>query len=265
MAKAKSTGFFCRECGYESSKWMGQCPACKAWNTMVEAPSAPASSGTAAGRYAAAASLTAAPGKRVGAQAKPVSLDEIELSDTDRTRTGFAELDRVLGSGVVRGSLVLVGGDPGIGKSTLLLQVCRNLAGQEQKVLYVSGEESLKQIKLRASRIGTVRGPLSFLSETNLDTIAEVIREVRPDVVVIDSIQTMFIEAAGSAPGSVSQVRECTGVLMQLAKGLGVTVFIVGHVTKEGVVAGPRMLEHMVDTVLYLRAIAMRPTGFCGE
>mgnify|MGYP002602480353 CR=1 FL=1 len=251
MAKAKSTGFFCRECGYESSKWMGQCPACKAWNTMVEAPSAPASSGTAAGRYAAAASLTAAPGKRAGAQAKPVSLDEIELSDTDRTRTGFAELDRVLGSGVVRGSLVLVGGDPGIGKSTLLLQVCRNLAGQEQKVLYVSGEESLKQIKLRASRIGTVRGPLSFLSETNLDTIAEVIREVRPDVVVIDSIQTMFIEAAGSAPGSVSQVRECTGVLMQLAKGLGVTVFIVGHVTKEGVVAGPRMLEHMVDTVLY--------------
>ena len=251
MAKAKSTGFFCRECGYESSKWMGQCPACKAWNTMVEAPSAPASSGTAAGRYAAAASLTAAPGKRVGAQAKPVSLDEIELSDTDRTRTGFAELDRVLGSGVVRGSLVLVGGDPGIGKSTLLLQVCRNLAGQEQKVLYVSGEESLKQIKLRASRIGTVSGPLSFLSETNLDTIAEVIREVRPDVVVIDSIQTMFIEAAGSAPGSVSQVRECTGVLMQLAKGLGVTVFIVGHVTKEGVVAGPRMLEHMVDTVLY--------------
>lgn len=140
---------------------------------------------------------------------------------------------------------------PGIGKSTPLLQVCRNLAGQEQKVLYVSGEESLKQIKLRASRIGTVRGPLSFLSETNLDTIAEVIREVRPDVVVIDSIQTMFIEAAGSAPGSVSQVRECTGVLMQLAKGLGVTVFIVGHVTKEGVVAGPRMLEHMVDTVLY--------------
>ena len=225
MAKAKSTGFFCRECGYESSKWMGQCPACKAWNTMVEAPSAPASSGTAAGRYAAAASLTAAPGKRVGAQAKPVSLDEIELSDTDRTRTGFAELDRVLGSGVVRGSLVLVGGDPGIGKSTLLLQVCRNLAGQEQKVLYVSGEESLKQIKLRASRIGTVRGPLSFLSETNLDTIAEVIREVRPDVVVIDSIQTMFIEAAGSAPGSVSQVRECTGVLMQLAKGLGVLYF----------------------------------------
>ena len=251
MAKAKSTGFFCRECGYESSKWMGQCPACKAWNTMVEAPSAPASSGTAAGRYAVAASLTAAPGKRVGAQAKPVSLDEIELSDTDRTRTGFAELDRVLGSGVVRGSLVLVGGDPGIGKSTLLLQVCRNLAGQEQKVLYVSGEESLKQIKLRASRIGTVRGPLSFLSETNLDTIAEVIREVRPDVVVIDSIQTIFSSELNSAPGSVSQVRECAARLTRLAKTSGTTLVFVGHVTKEGSLAGPRVLEHIVDTVLY--------------
>ena len=251
MAKAKSTGFFCRECGYESSKWMGQCPACKAWNTMVEAPSAPASSGTAAGRYAAAASLTAVPGKRVGAQAKPVSLDEIELSDTDRTRTGFAELDRVLGSGVVRGSLVLVGGDPGIGKSTLLLQVCRNLAGQEQKVLYVSGEESLKQIKLRASRIGTVRGPLSFLSETNLDTIAEGIREVRPDVVVIDSIQTIFSSELNSAPGSVSQVRECAARLTRLAKTSGTTLVFVGHVTKEGSLAGPRVLEHIVDTVLY--------------
>ena len=237
MAKAKSTGFFCRECGYESSNGWGSARRARVEYDGGSAVRTDIIIGTAAGRYAAAASLTAAPGKRVGAQAKPVSLDEIELSDTDRTRTGFAELDRVLGSGVVRGSLVLVGGDPGIGKSTLLLQVCRNLAGQEQKVLYVSGEESLKQIKLRASRIGTVRGPLSFLSETNLDTIAEVIREVRPDVVVIDSIQTMFIEAAGSAPGSVSQVRECTGVLMQLAKGLGVTVFIVGHVTKEECVA----------------------------
>mgnify|MGYP001008345923 CR=1 FL=1 len=251
MAKAKSTGFFCRECGYESSKWMGQCPACKAWNTMVEAPSAPASSGTAAGRYAAAASLTAAPGKRAGAQAKPVSLDEIELSDTDRTRTGFAELDRVLGSGVVRGSLVLVGGDPGIGKSTLLLQVCRNLAGQEQKVLYVSGEESLKQIKMRANRIGTVTGELRFLSETNLERIEAVIDQEKPQIVVIDSIQTMFHEDITSAPGSVSQVRESTNVLMQIAKGMGVSIFIVGHVTKEGNVAGPRVLEHMVDTVLY--------------
>ena len=251
MAKAKSTGFFCRECGYESSKWMGQCPACKAWNTMVEAPSAPASSGTAAGRYAAAASLTAAPGKRAGAQAKPVSLDEIELSDTDRTRTGFAELDRVLGSGVVRGSLVLVGGDPGIGKSTLLLQVCRNLAGQEQKVLYVSGEESLKQIKLRAQRIGAFGDRLRLLCETNLDMIRQVIEKEKPTVVVIDSIQTMYNEEVSSAPGSVSQVRESTGVLLQIAKGLGVSIFIVGHVTKDGNVAGPRVLEHMVDTVLY--------------
>ncbi len=251
MAKAKQTGFYCSQCGYESVKWAGQCPACKAWNTMVEAPSAPASSATAAGRYAIAASLTASHGNKEAIKVKPVSLDDIEITDADRTKTGYAELDRVLGSGVVSGSLILVGGDPGIGKSTLLLQVCRNLAAQNKNVLYVSGEESLKQIKLRASRIGEVKGPLSFLSETNLDTISNVIRDIHPDAVVIDSIQTMFIEEAGSAPGSVSQVRECTSVLMQLAKVLGVTIFIVGHVTKEGVVAGPRMLEHMVDTVLY--------------
>ena len=152
---------------------------------------------------------------------------------------------------MVRGSLVLVGGDAGIGKSTLLLQVCRNLAGQEQKVLYVSGEESLKQIKLRASRIGTVRGPLSFLSETNLDTIAEVSREVRPDVVVIDSIQTIFSSQLASAPGSVSKVRECAARLTRMAKTVGTTLIFVGHVTKDGSLAGPRILEHIVDTVLY--------------
>lgn len=218
---------------------------------MVEAPSVSASSVTAAGRYAKAASLSSSLDKKGLAQVKPVGLDEIELSDTDRSKTGFAELDRVLGGGLVSGSLILVGGDPGIGKSTLLLQVCRNLAGQNKKVLYISGEESLKQIKLRASRIGKVQGPISFLSETNLDTISEVISDMRPDIAVVDSIQTMFIENAASAPGSVTQVRECTSLLMQIAKGLGVTVFIVGHVTKEGVVAGPRMLEHMVDTVLY--------------
>ena len=238
--KAKQTAFFCKECGYESAKWMGQCPGCRQWNTFVEEPTA--------GSFATTKSGGA---KKQGLEAsKPLRLEEISTDEEDRSSTGLHELDRVLGGGLVTGSLILVGGDPGIGKSTLLLQVCRNLADRVS-VLYISGEESLKQIKLRASRIGTVHGPLSFLSETNLDTIAEVIREVRPDVVVIDSIQTMFIEAAGSAPGSVSQVRECTGVLMQLAKGLGVTVFIVGHVTKEGVVAGPRMLEHMVDTVLY--------------
>ena len=218
---------------------------------MVEAPSAPASSGTAAGRYAAAASLTAAPGKRVGAQAKPVSLDEIELSDTDRTRTGFAELDRVLGGGIVPASLVLVGGDPGIGKSTLLLQVCRNLAEKQVSVLYISGEESLRQIKLRANRIGQFTDKMQLLCETNLEVIREVIERRKPDVVVIDSIQTMFHEDVSSAPGSVSQVRESTNILMQIAKGMGVSIFIVGHVTKEGNVAGPRVLEHMVDTVLY--------------
>lgn len=245
MAKAKSTLFFCSDCGFESAKWMGQCPACKAWNTMVEEPVAPARPAGKGG--------PGLPGRtsRAASEAHPVSLSEITLDAEDRTGTGFEELDRVLGDGIVRGSLVLVGGDPGIGKSTLLLQVCRNLAGSGQKVLYISGEESLKQIKLRASRIGTVEGPLTFLCETNLGTITEVIRRAAPDAVVIDSIQTMYLEEVSSAPGSVSQVRECTNVLMQTAKGLGVSVFIVGHVTKEGVVAGPRVLEHMVDTVLY--------------
>ena len=188
---------------------------------------------------------------RIKGQARPALLSEISIEEQDRMGTGFDELDRVLGSGIVSGSLMLVGGDPGIGKSTLLLQVCRNLAAAGKQVLYISGEESLKQIKLRANRIGPVTGDLRFLCETSLDTIREVITERKPDVVVIDSIQTMFMETVSSAPGSVSQVRECTNVLMQIAKGMGIAVFIVGHVTKEGVVAGPRVLEHMVDTVLY--------------
>lgn len=241
MAKAKTTTFFCSECGYESAKWMGQCPACKAWNTMVEEPVAPKTPGRGISQES----------RRAAAEKKLVTLDEITLDEEDRIGTGFEELDRVLGSGIVKGSMVLVGGDPGIGKSTILLQVCRNLATQQVKVLYISGEESLKQIKLRANRIGRITGPLSFLCETNLGTIAEVIRRTGPDAVVIDSIQTMYMEEIASAPGSVSQVRESTNVLMQIAKGLGITVFIVGHVTKEGVVAGPRVLEHMVDTVLY--------------
>ncbi len=241
MAKAKTTTFFCSECGYESAKWMGQCPACKAWNTMVEEPVAPKTPGRGISQES----------RRAAVERKPVTLDEITLDEEDRIGTGFEELDRVLGSGIVKGSMVLVGGDPGIGKSTILLQVCRNLATQQVKVLYISGEESLKQIKLRANRIGRITGPLSFLCETNLGTIAEVIRRTGPDAVVIDSIQTMYMEEVASAPGSVSQVRESTNVLMQIAKGLGITVFIVGHVTKEGVVAGPRVLEHMVDTVLY--------------
>ncbi len=181
----------------------------------------------------------------------PVPLRAIELEEEKRISSGMKELDRVLGGGIVSGSLVLVGGDPGIGKSTLLLQVCRNLADQRLPVLYISGEESLAQIKLRAQRIGEFSDTLQLLCETNLDDITETIRRERPRVVVIDSIQTMYREEISSAPGSVSQVRESTSVLMQLAKGEGVTIFIVGHVTKEGVVAGPRVLEHMVDTVLY--------------
>ena len=183
--------------------------------------------------------------------AKPALLSEIRLEQEDRISTGFKELDRVLGDGIVAGSLVLVGGDPGIGKSTLLLQVCRHLAAAGQKVLYISGEESLKQIKMRANRIGTVTGELRFLSETNLERIEAVIDQEKPQIVVIDSIQTMYREEITSAPGSVSQVRESTGVLMQIAKSQGIAIFVVGHVTKEGVVAGPRVLEHMVDTVLY--------------
>jgi len=237
MAKARTTAFFCKECGYESGKWMGQCPACREWNTFVEEPK-PAKS--AAGRSGGLTQRT-----------KPVLLSEVSIEEQDRLSTGYRELDQVLGSGIVAGSLVLVGGDPGIGKSTLLLQVCRNLAKAGHKVLYISGEESLKQIKLRAGRIGTVTGDLKFLCETSLDRIEDVIRAENPEIVIIDSIQTMYREEVSSAPGSVSQVRESTNVLMQIAKGMGIAVFIVGHVTKEGVVAGPRVLEHMVDTVLY--------------
>lgn len=245
MAKAK-TVFFCKECGYESAKWMGQCPGCKEWNTFVEEP---AERKAAAGRGPGISARTGSAGRP--GRVKPARLEEISVEENDRIGTGFGELDRVLGSGIVGGSLVLVGGDPGIGKSTLLLQVCRNLAQSGKKVLYISGEESLKQIKLRAARIGQVTGELSFLCETNLDVIQEVLEEEKPDVAVIDSIQTMFREEISSAPGSVSQVRESTNLLMQIAKSQGIAVFIVGHVTKEGMVAGPRVLEHMVDTVLY--------------
>ena len=245
MAKGK-TLFFCKECGYESAKWMGQCPGCREWNTFVEEPAERRPAGNRRGMEGTFSGGGLRPGT-----AKPACLDEISVEENDRMKTGFEELDRVLGSGIVAGSLVLVGGDPGIGKSTLLLQVCRNLAGAGKKVLYISGEESLKQIKMRASRIGRVTGDLKFLCETNLDLIREVIREEKPDAAVIDSIQTMFREEVSSAPGSVSQVRESTNLLMQLAKSQGVAVFIVGHVTKEGMVAGPRVLEHMVDTVLY--------------
>ena len=238
MAKAKTSAFFCQNCGYESSKWMGQCPACREWNTFVE---------ELVDRKALSTSGKIKP----VTEAKPVPLSAIKTSDEERISTSMPELDRVLGGGVVKGSLVLVGGDPGIGKSTLLLQVRRNLSGQNLSVLYVSGEESLQQIKLRAERIGTFSDHLELLCETSLDTIRTVIERNKPQIVVIDSIQTMYNENVSSAPGSVSQVRESTGVLMQIAKGMDISIFIVGHVTKEGVVAGPRVLEHMVDTVLY--------------
>ncbi len=235
MAKSKTSIFFCKECGNETSKWSGQCPACKAWNSLVEEP----------------VTKMVKTSSAMGMFREPVKLEEIVLENESRMETGFGELDRVLGGGIVPGSLVLVGGDPGIGKSTLLLQVCRNLAIAQKKVLYISGEESLGQIKMRAERIGKVEGELKFLCETNLGLIDRVIESEKPDVVVIDSIQTMVNEDVTSAAGSVSQVRESTNVLMHIAKGRGIAIFIVGHVTKEGQVAGPRVLEHMVDTVLY--------------
>ena len=239
MAKGKTSIFFCQSCGYESSKWMGQCPGCKEWNTFVEEVVDKKNAGTLAKQKATAS------------EAKVLPLSQIEMTYDKRVSTDMKELDRVLGGGIVQGSMVLVGGDPGIGKSTLLLQVCRNLSEHNIKVLYISGEESLQQIKIRAERIGNFGDSLKLLCETNLDTIKAVIDREKPQIVVIDSIQTMFNEEVSSAPGSVSQVRESTVVLMQIAKGMGISIFIVGHVTKEGVVAGPRVLEHMVDTVLY--------------
>lgn len=242
MAKSKSaTIFYCQNCGYESSKWMGQCPGCREWNSFVEEPVSKAPYGGA----------VQAPGEKRSGRTAPTVLSEVTIREENKLSTGMAELDRVLGGGIVQGSLTLVGGDPGIGKSTLLLQVCRNLSDKGHKVLYISGEESLVQIRMRADRIGSFTGNMLLLCETNLGDIAETIREQKPELVVIDSIQTMYNETVSAAPGSVSQVRESTGVLLQLAKGLGVSVMIVGHVTKEGTVAGPRVLEHMVDTVLY--------------
>ena len=235
MAKANKTMFFCKECGYESSKWLGQCPGCREVGTFVEEPI----------------------GKKTKTVTKsllnsmPVTINQVTVNKEERTSTGFSELDRVLGGGIVAGGLILVGGDPGIGKSTLLLQVCRNISNNGKKLLYISGEESLKQIKIRANRMGQFVDNLSLLSETSLDVIEAVIDETKPEIVVIDSIQTMFREDISSAPGSVSQIRESTNTLMQIAKGNGISIFIVGHVTKEGAVAGPRVLEHMVDTVLY--------------
>ena len=234
MAKEKNL-FYCTECGNEQTTWFGVCPACHAGGTCAEAPSSK---------------------KKVHASKNllvndPVAINQVTAKDEERITTGFSELDRVLGGGIVPGGLVLVGGDPGIGKSTLLLQVCQNMANSGLNVLYISGEESLKQIRLRANRMGDFSDSLKLLSETNLETIEATVLDQKPDAVVVDSIQTMYREDIGTAPGSVGQVRESTNSLMQLAKGENIPIFIVGHVTKEGTVAGPRMLEHMVDTVLY--------------
>ena len=237
MAKGKKTVFFCQNCGHEETKWLGQCPMCKEWNTFVE-------------EKVIASSVSASVKTDRDIEKKIVALSQVNTDEQKRFQTGMKELDRVLGGGIVPGSLVLVGGDPGIGKSTLLLQVCQKLA-KERQVLYISGEESLSQIKLRANRMGDFSDNMKLFCETNLGTIRNVIEKKQPEFVVIDSIQTMYSEEVSSAPGSVSQVRESTNVFMQLAKGLGITIFIVGHVTKEGTVAGPRVLEHMVDTVLY--------------
>lgn len=237
MAKEKIV-FFCKECGVESPKWLGQCPGCKAWNSLVEAPSAGKGKASAGG-----ASLLPA--------AEPVLISEVDTGEEARIQTGIGELDRVLGGGIVVGSLVLVGGDPGIGKSTLLLQMCYEVARQQKKVLYVSGEESVRQIRMRADRLKVTDGSMLLLAETSLNRVEDAIRRITPEIVIIDSIQTIYRDDLDAAPGSPGQIKDATASLLRLAKGLGITIFIIGHVTKEGTVAGPRMLEHMVDTVLY--------------
>ena len=231
------TVFYCKNCGNEFPRWQGQCPACGAWNTIEEFTAKPAAS-------------PAKGAARPTGRAVPKRLREVESGSEIRFSTGLGELDRVLGGGGVRGSLVLVGGAPGIGKSTLLLQICAYL-GKTQQILYVSGEESERQIKMRAERLRVESDNLLVLSETDVTTIVETVRELEPDILIADSIQTLYNPESTSTPGSVSQVKECTMALMQLAKGSGVTVFVVGHVNKEGAIAGPKVLEHMVDCVLY--------------
>jgi len=233
MAKTK-TVYFCTDCGTETPKWMGRCPGCGAFNTMQEHTEKP----TPAGKV------------RIGSARQPKSIQELDSGDEIRFFTGMGELDRVLGGGAVAGSLVLVGGAPGIGKSTLLLQICDQLC-KERRVLYISGEESERQLKLRAQRLGVQPQELLILSETQLSDILQTVDDVKPDILIVDSIQTMFNDENESTPGSVSQVKDCTMALMQLSKQQGITVFVVGHINKDGNIAGPKVLEHMVDCVLY--------------
>lgn len=234
MAKEKQV-FFCQECGFESAKWMGQCPGCKSWNTFCEEKITVGAKKQSDKRTAIA----------------PTSILEVVTADETRFSTGLEELNRVLGGGIVNGSLVLVGGDPGIGKSTILLQMCRKLSEEGHKVLYVSGEESMSQIKMRAERIGSFTKDMLLLCVNNLEDVEAYVQKDKPKVIIIDSIQTIIVDDISSAPGSVSQVKEVTARLMKIAKQMNIAIFIVGHVTKEGTVAGPRNLEHMVDTVLY--------------
>lgn len=242
MSAKKKTKFMCQSCGYESPKWMGKCPGCHEWNKMVEEVEI-----VKAGRRGAFTHTELHNGER--GKAAPITTIQTEVEE--RITTDLAELNRALGGGIVHGSLVLIGGDPGIGKSTLLLQVSAQLAKKQKKVLYISGEESVKQTKLRADRLNVTSDFLFVYSETDMDYIEQTITDVQPDLVIIDSIQTVYQSEVTSAPGSVSQVRECTATLMRIAKTKGIAIFIVGHVTKEGAIAGPRLLEHMVDTVLY--------------
>lgn len=241
--KTKTT-FFCTECGNETPKWVGKCPACGSWNTVVEQPPEARNRGKSSGGV-----------YRPPHGNRPKSLAEVKTTDELRFPTGLSELDRVLGGGAVHGSLVLVGGAPGIGKSTLMLQICDSLC-RTSKVLYISGEESERQIKLRAERMGITSQDLYLLSESNLDEVLSAAEELCPDVLIVDSIQTMYNQENTSSPGSVGQVKDCTMALMQLAKGKGITVFVIGHVNKEGSIAGPKVLEHMVDCVLYFEGEA---------
>ncbi|MEA4813483.1 MAG: DNA repair protein RadA [Oscillospiraceae bacterium] len=236
--KAAKTVFYCTECGNETPKWAGKCPACGAWNTLVEQPVQSVKK-TGAGKGAA-----------IGTIHRPRPMSDLETTEEMRFKTGMGELDRVLGGGAVKGSLVLVGGSPGIGKSTLMLQICDNLC-RFAKVLYVSGEESERQLKMRAERLKVRSEGLYVLSETNLGDVIESVNAENPDILIIDSIQTLYNDSLDSPPGSIGQVKDCTMTLMQLAKGRGVTVFVIGHVNKEGSIAGPKVLEHMVDCVLY--------------
>ena len=236
MAKIK-TSYICSECGFESPKWYGKCPSCGEWNTLNEELNSQQTKNSFSNSFSTVNQVLA--------------LDDICGENDERIPTKIEEFDRVLGGGIVKGSLVLLSGDPGIGKSTILLQICQNLGSKGHKILYVSGEESANQIKLRAVRIGVTTKNLFILSQTDLATIVECIKAEKPDIVIIDSIQTMVYEQVNSSAGSITQVRECTNVFMHTAKGLGIPIFIVGHVNKDGAIAGPKVLEHIVDTVLY--------------